>query len=235
MAGASSKSRRRMLHRAAAGRVQVADAGGEGVEACAAARRRRPATAAARGTRGWGSGCAGVAAREGAQLRRRHAHRAAALAAAYSRPIMRLAPAASWPCVLSVFTPCTLKTARICRWSCRFSPTPGSVVHAPRCRAAAAARRARCPRAAGSAASRSRRRTGSPRARRVRRAPCSLAVPAPGRRCSAARRRLGALDHQPRDLRAGPQLEVGPRRSRSGRRKALAVFQRQPRCWLTSK
>ncbi len=44
---------------------------------------------------------------------------------AYCMPIMAL-PHQLAARVLSVGTPCTLITLRNCRWSCRFSPTPGS-------------------------------------------------------------------------------------------------------------
>ncbi len=43
---------------------------------------------------------------------------------AYSRPIIAL-PQRLLARVLSVLTPCTLNTARICKWSCKFCPTPG--------------------------------------------------------------------------------------------------------------
>ena len=41
---------------------------------------------------------------------------------------MRALPSSEWAIVLSVLTPRTPNTARICRWSCRFSPTPGKLV-----------------------------------------------------------------------------------------------------------
>ena len=44
---------------------------------------------------------------------------------AYSAPIFSL-PHHELASVFNVVTPCTLNTARICKWSCRFSPTPGS-------------------------------------------------------------------------------------------------------------
>ena len=43
----------------------------------------------------------------------------------YSRPIAAL-PNSELARSFRVVTPCTLYTVRICRWSCRFSPTPGS-------------------------------------------------------------------------------------------------------------
>ena len=66
-----------------------------------------------------------VAAREGAELRRRHAHRPAAAEPRTPAPMSAL-PHHDAAIVFSVFTPSTPKTARICRWSCRLSPTPGS-------------------------------------------------------------------------------------------------------------
>src|SRR3989344_4750458 len=43
---------------------------------------------------------------------------------AYSSPILAL-PQSELAMVLSVATPLTLNTARICRWSCKLAPTPG--------------------------------------------------------------------------------------------------------------
>ena len=123
---------------------------------------------------------------------------------AYSSAILAL-PQSGEASALSVRTPSTLNTARICRWSCRLAPTPGRsrTTAMPCC---VQQPPGRCRRAAGSAACRCCRRTGSLRARRAP-STSSVAVSRPSRRCSAGRRRP-RLEQQPRHLRAGPQLEV---------------------------
>ena len=45
----------------------------------------------------------------------------------YSIPILAL-PHQLLASVLSVCTPCTLKTDRICKWSCKLAPTPGKSI-----------------------------------------------------------------------------------------------------------
>jgi hypothetical protein len=100
------------LHRAAAGGVQVADAGGEG---------RKRVQRLAEGIQAQrldvifdvGVGPVRRAAREGAELLGAMLIGPLCLSA-YSRPIFAL-PQSELASVLSVCTPCTLNTARICR------------------------------------------------------------------------------------------------------------------------
>ena len=113
--------------------------------------------------------------------------------------------------VLSVFAPRVLNTARICRWSCRLAPTPGSS-----CRRCHAQRRSRCARADARQLQDLHRadRAGAEDHLALRHRLHALAV-LHRLDAAAARRAVAvALEQQPRHLRAGPQREVGAARAR---------------------
>ena len=149
---------------------------------------------------------------------------------AYSAPIIAL-PTRLFASVLSVFAPVTLKTARIWRWSWRFAPTPGvSCFTSMPCFCSSAAGPmpeswSSCGEPMLPAA-----RTTSDFALTVTRLPsCTTSTPVQRRPPSAPRsivRRCACAFVQ--SVKFGRDMHVG-------RRKAFAVFHRQPDRWFTSK
>ena len=142
----------------------------------------------------------------------------------YSRPIWIL-PNGEWVHSLRVFTPLTLKAVRSCRWSCRFSPTPGAswTTGMPCCFSSAAGPIPEhcmiCGEPMAPAVS-----TVSIRAE----ANCD----SPPRENSTPTTRLPSIR---RRLTSACVTTFRLGRFITGRRNALVAFQRTPRFWLTSK
>ncbi len=148
---------------------------------------------------------------------------------AYCRPMPAL-PCHRLASAFKVLAPKTLNTARICKWSCRFSPTPG--------RSFTTSTPSDCSRAPGPTPE-SCKICGDPiaPADRITSALACTVVTSPPRRTTAPETRFrpsGAVANTSRSTFAPVQI-VRLRRSRTGRRNALDVFQRQPDFWLTSK
>ncbi len=214
---------------AARGRPQVADAGGEGREAHASGSPNLSSD----------SGCTWYSRLASPGPDRSARRRPAATApwssgrcwnSAYSGADARLAVPALPAIVFSVGVPRTLNAMRICRWSCRFSPTPGASAP-PACHAAAAGRAGPMPDSC--------RICGEPMAPADR--IISPRRRAPATRCRRRRIRRRCTPGRARRFRFSrrrtwlPVMMVRLPRRAAGLRKALAAFQRMPRFWLTSK
>ena len=114
-------------HMAARGGTQIADAGrkrGKRVQGFAEFFQRQGLHVVLQIRRG----LLRIGLGERPQLRRRHRHRARSGTTHIARPICIL-PNQIAAMMFRVFTPCTLKTMRSCKWSCRLSPTPARVDH----------------------------------------------------------------------------------------------------------
>ena len=186
--------------------------------------------AAARATRCSRLGCAGVALRERAQLRGRHRERPASGRGGTRAPMSRLARTGCWR-ARSAWRLWILHTMRICRWSWRFSPTPG--------RSWTTGMPCACSSAAGADAGELqelRRDPMAPAASTTSRRAGTCAVEPSARRISTPGRAPGAvaaLDDHPRDVRVGEDGQVRP--TLDGAEEGADHVTRTPRRWLTWK
>ena len=133
--------------------------------------------------------------------------------------------------VLSVGTPCTLNTARICRWSCRLAPTPGRscTTSMPCWRSSAAGPMPESCNSCGELM--------APALSTTSRVACAVTISWPFQTCTPVQRGrpsgCGASSSRVAWARVHSVKLARP--VQVGRKNALAVFQRQPLFWLTSK
>jgi hypothetical protein len=202
------RRRWRMRTVPARARVEVAHAGGEGVEGVQAARRRPSSDSGCTWYCRFGQARSGEDLREGPELRGRHAHRPAARSR-YSQADRAPCPAGSCAIALSVRTPCDAEDGADLQVVLQVLAHARAARARARCRAPAAAPPARCP-----SSSQQLRRADGPGGHAPPRALARTAVVRrrrqPDARRSAARHRRASLELQAADLRAGPRPQVGP-------------------------